>query len=199
MGCERQPILLLAPDGVLAAKVLRGLDHAAGDRMVLATRGDTCATETVVHAHPRPRRPPSRVESVEGGVAHGLDAASNNDVVGAGSDLHHRLEDCLQTRTAASVHMHPSDGHGKACVEGCNPTDGRRFAGRVAVPKDHVPDGVRLYRASVEKTADGLCCKLCSQQRFEASAVRSDRRPHGFTDYDITHPGSPDDSFGMVT
>jgi len=70
-------------------------------------------------------------------------------VARAGADLHHRLEDCLQAGSAASVHVHPPDGHGEACVEGCNPSNGWGFAARIAVPQNYVSDGVNLHPASV--------------------------------------------------
>jgi len=55
MGLEREPILLVPPDSRLTAEILRSLDHAAGDGMILAACGDPCPNQTVVHAHPRPR------------------------------------------------------------------------------------------------------------------------------------------------
>ena len=44
-------VLLLAGDPVLPAQVLRGLDHAAGHRVVLAAGGDPAAGQRVLQQH----------------------------------------------------------------------------------------------------------------------------------------------------
>ena len=61
---QRELVLLLAGDRVLAPQVLGGLEHAAGHRVVVATGGHARAGEPVGERAPRRRGAPAQLGRV---------------------------------------------------------------------------------------------------------------------------------------
>ena len=95
MRLHGQRVLIGAADGELLAKILGGLDHAAGHRKVLATRRHSGPRKSVGEGDRLGLDAPPHAGRVELGLAHTFDAACQNQVVAAGLHLHARLQYCL--------------------------------------------------------------------------------------------------------
>ncbi len=125
LGTERQLVLLLAGEVVVAAEVLGGLEHSTRHRVVLAAGGLPGAVEPVhqldathPHAGPQP-------EAVVLDVGHRLRAAGDDDLGRAGGDLAGGVQHGLQAGAAATVDLEPGDAGAEAGVEGGDPSDRR--------------------------------------------------------------------------
>ena len=138
MRRHREFVLFLPRDAVLAAQVLGGLEHAARHRVVPPARGGAAAREPVVHLDAAAGTAPAHVGGVEGDIAHALRAAGDDEIVVAAAHLQARLDDGLQTRSAAPVDLHTGNGDRQAGVQRDHATDRRRLAVGIAVPEDHV-------------------------------------------------------------
>ena len=67
-----------------------------------------------------------------------LGTARNDEVVVAGAHLQTRLDDRLQTRSAAPIDLHAGNGHRQARIQCDHATDRGCLAVRIAVAEDHV-------------------------------------------------------------
>ncbi len=135
---HRELVLFLTRDVVLAAQVLRGLQHAAGHRVVAAAGGGASARQPVVHLHATAGTAPAHVGGIEGDVAHALRAAGNHEIVVAGMDLQARLDDRLQARAAAAVDLHAGHRHRQSGIKADDASDRRGLAVGIAVAENDI-------------------------------------------------------------
>src|SRR5690606_38003036 len=87
LGADGKLVLLLPRDRVVATQVLRGLEHAAGDGVVLASRGLASTDEAVHQLHAAAADPGAQTQGVVLDVRHRLDATRHDDASGAAGDL----------------------------------------------------------------------------------------------------------------
>src|SRR5215210_319946 len=91
-------VLFLTGDRVLAAKVLRRLEHSAGNREVPSARGEPAGRQRVLQEQSRTGlHSPAHRGGVEGSVRHRLGAAGEHHVADAGLHLHRRVQHRLQS------------------------------------------------------------------------------------------------------
>lgn len=73
-------VLVLPRDLVLPTQVLRGFDHSAGHRIILAAGGEAAADETVLEFDVAALDAPPDLLVEERCAAHRLDTAGNDEV-----------------------------------------------------------------------------------------------------------------------
>ena len=180
---HRQFVLLLTRDAVLAAQILRGLQHAAGHRIVATTGGGAAARQSVVHLYAAAGTAPAHVGGVERDVAHALRAAGDDEIVVTGGDLQTCLDDRLQARSAATVYLHAGHRHRQTRIECDHASDRRRLAVGIAVPEDDILHRFGRNAGALEQPVERGDPEVDGGQRLEHSAVAADRRPNRFADH----------------
>ncbi len=194
LGAQGQGVLVGAADGVGAAQVLRGLDHAAGHGVVDAARGDPAAREGVVQLEAGALDAPAAVVGVVGGGAHHVDATRHDDVAEAGPDLHGGVEDGLEPGAAAAVGLQTGDGLGQPGVQRDDPAEGRGLGGGVGVAEDHLVDPFRVDPGTGDDLGDDAGGEGRGRLLGEGSAEPPDGGAQRFADDDIGlvgHGGTP--------
>ena len=122
MRLERERVLLLAWDLVLAAQVLGGLQHPTRDGEVHASRGHPGTREPVVQHHAVASYTPPDRRGVELDLTHALDSPGQQELSRTGLDLHRRVEHSLEARAAATVQLEACHLDGQPCVQGGHPS-----------------------------------------------------------------------------
>src|SRR5690606_17980329 len=140
LGGEGEGVLFLAGEGVLAAQVLRGLDHAAGDRVVASARGLAGPVEAVPQFEAAGPDALADAERVVLDLAHRLHTAGDDRGGGARGDGPGRVEDGLEAGAAAAVELESGDRGAESGVQGGDPADGGVLAAGVAVAEHDVVD-----------------------------------------------------------
>jgi hypothetical protein len=93
---QRQLVLLVARDPVLAAHVLGGLQHAARHGVVDAARVHARAFESILQPDRAALHAPARPRGIELGLAHAVDAARQHELGGPRLYLHAAVQHRLQ-------------------------------------------------------------------------------------------------------
>ena len=91
----------------------------------------------------------------------------------------------LQPGSAAAVDLQPGHLHRQARVERRHPPERGRLAVRVALPEDHVVDGLAGQRGALQQPAQRYLAEFGGAERLQGAAVPADgsgpvrrSRPH---------------------
>ncbi len=185
VGAQRELVLLLAPDAVVTTQVLRGLDHAAGERVVLAARGLASPVEAIEQLDAALLDPAAQPERVVLDVGHRLRAAGHDEVRGAGGDRARGVQDRLKARPAAAVDLETGDAGAEAGVEGRDAADRGVLAARVAVTEDDVVDVALLEAGALDQLAQDRRGEVGRGQRRQGAEEPADRGAEGLADDDV--------------
>ena len=180
-------VLLRTGDPILAAQVLRRLDHAAGNRVVDAPGGHPAPSEPVEHLDVLRAGAPAHGRRVVLGLAHGLHASGEHDLAGPGLDLHGGVDDALQSRPAAPVELVAGHRDGQPGVQGGHPPDPRRLSVGVALTEEDVVDLLGGHTGARQHLDDDGRRQLGGGHVTEHPAVSSDGRPHRLADDGVSH------------
>ena len=117
VGTCSELVLGDALDGVFAAEIFGGLNHAAGNRVVLSAGGLAGFLEAIAKDHISSLCSPAyiRINGVFG-AGHRLRAAGDDDIGSASSNVGTCGNNGLQTRSAAAIELHTRHGGGQASV-----------------------------------------------------------------------------------
>ena len=148
--------------------------------------------------HPRAREPvgeldaaaldaPADAHRVELGLAHAVDSAGQDELGGAGLDLHAAEHDRLQPRAAAAVELQAGHLDAEARVERGDAADRRRLAVRIALAEDHVVDLARRQRGARDELGDHRRGERGRRHVAEHAAEASHGRAQWFADHGLTH------------
>jgi hypothetical protein len=191
VGAQRERVLLLARDRVVAPEVLGRLDHSSGYRMVDAAGGHPAAHEAVLEHRAARAGSPAQPDRIQLGLAHRLRAAGENDVGDSGLHLHGGVEDGLQSRAAAAVDLKAGDVDRHPGVEGGDAPERGCLAVGVPLAEDDVVDGLGRQLGARHHLLDHGRRQLGDGHVTEDAAEPAHRGPEGFADERIGHgPGS---------
>ena len=158
--------------------------------MALAAGGDPGPGQAVVERDRLAVSAPAQGEAVELDLAHRLGAAGDDDVRGAGLNLHRRGDDGGQARPAAAIDLVARHLDRQAGVERGDPADRRGLPVRVALAEDHVVDLGWIDAAALDDRADDGRSEPGGRNVAEDAAEAPDRRPQGLADHRLSHPES---------
>ena len=187
VGRHGEFVLLRPGDPVLAAKVLRGLEHSARHRVVPAPGRHPAASQAVVHAHSARAGAPAHIGGIEGRVAHTLGATGDHQIVITGRHRHGGLNHRLQAGAATPVDLHAADGHRQSGIECDNPPQGGRLRVGVAVTQNDVIDGIGRKASALQQSGQRGDGEIDHTHRLEHAAVAADRSADRFTDHRARH------------
>jgi hypothetical protein len=185
IDCEL--VLRLTTDRELATEVLRRLDHAALDRVVLATGGDAATGDTVPHLDRVPAISETPAKGVVLGLAHALGTACDDHVAGTGLHTHRCVQYRLQCRATPAVELLTRDGDRETGVQRCHAADGRRLTVGVALTEDDVVDRSRVYPGALHKATQDRGRQPGCGNILESAAVLAHGGPQWLADHCFTH------------
>ena len=188
LGADRELVLLLARDVVLAAQVLGRLEHAAGDRVVLAAGGLAGADQAVHQLDAAAADAGAQAEGVVLDVGHRLDAAGDDDAAGTAGDLRRR-------RRGRPAGRSRSGGRAGGRVRRCRGRRRGRRCGRWPGSRrwgSSCPGSRRRRRPRrrpVRRTSsvEGGRRQVDGGQGGECAPEATHRGAYGFTDDDVGH------------
>lgn len=132
----------------------------------------------------RPDTPPA-VVGVEGGRAHDVHPARDDDIAEAAADLHGGVEDGLEARSATAVDLDAGDRVGQPRVEGGDPADRGGVGGRVGVAQDHLVDPLGIDPGAADDLGDDERRETGRTLVRERAAEAPDRCAQRLADDDI--------------
>src|SRR4051812_48399118 len=185
MRSQRELILRLAGDAVLAPQVLRRFEHAARHWMVAASGRDAAAADAVRQRRRVPAQSEAQSEGVVLGLAHALGPTGDDHVADARLYAHRGIDHRLQAGAAAPVELGTRDGDWQARVQRRDAADRRSLAVRIALSEDHIID-VGNSGAAHELGHDGRR-EIGGRNVLQRAAVAPDRRPQGLADDRLAH------------
>jgi len=133
--------------------------------------------------------------------AHHVDATRDDDVAEPGPDLHGRVQDGLQTGTAAPVGLESGDGLGESGVQGGDAADGGCLGRGVGVPEDHLVHPAGIDSRTGDDLGDDAGGERGGRLPGEHAAETPDGCAQRLADDDIGlvgHGGTPFGGFGCV-
>ena len=130
VGAQRELILRGPLDRIVAADVLRRLEHPAPHGVPGSAGGDPRASETILQARAAPAYSPAQLGRVELDLAHALDAPGDDQLGGPRLHLQACVDHGLQRRAAAAIDLHTRNLHPQSCVERGHPADRRSLSVR---------------------------------------------------------------------
>ena len=187
MGPNRQLVLFLARDPVLATQVLRGLDHSAFDGVRSTACGLAGTVESIRKGDATLAHAGAKAERVVLHVGHRLRPARHDYARRACGDLARGVEHRLQAGAAPSVDLqsrHTGSQSGVQCGDAANRGC---FAIGIAVTEHHVVDVTFAEAGLLDERAQCRGGQVGGRQRRQCSAHTSNRGAQRIADNDVGH------------